>query len=296
MTLGSLQARLLLSAGILAMFTGAAAAQNVFNDPTSDRIDDLNDQIEDDAERDLNRFDSANRQLGFYGSVSGRVGVQDGNTESTDIGIGANFGTYDGTNGHDVSLSYIYSKDEVRDNVALDEANRDEQNDLLATYTYSRDFGASPVFGFGEVQLAYDQDGSPEQDHYLGVGIGYRVFAEADRQLTVQAGPGYRYLDFGDGAVAAGDDDDDQYADEFAFKASANYTQRLSPTAILTDDFDVLTSDSNTAFYNDLAVSVSMTDALSLRTSLLTEYNTQPRAGYDYTDHTLTASVVYTFN
>ncbi len=39
-----------------------------------------------------------------------------------------------------------------------------------------------------------------------------------------------------------------------------------------------------------------MTDQLALRTSLLTEYRTDPLPGFKDTDNTLGVSVVYTFN
>jgi putative salt-induced outer membrane protein len=39
-----------------------------------------------------------------------------------------------------------------------------------------------------------------------------------------------------------------------------------------------------------------MTDALALRTSVLTEYHTDPEPGFKSTDNTFGVSVVYSFN
>ena len=47
---------------------------------------------------------------------------------------------------------------------------------------------------------------------------------------------------------------------------------------------------------NELGLNVSMTETLALRTSILTEYRSNPQPGFVSTDNTLGVSVVYTFN
>ncbi len=64
----------------------------------------------------------------------------------------------------------------------------------------------------------------------------------------------------------------------------------------MTNDTDVITSSSDTVVYNDLALSVSMTDSLALRTSVLTEYHSDPEPGFKDTDNTFGISLVYSFN
>lgn len=61
-------------------------------------------------------------------------------------------------------------------------------------------------------------------------------------------------------------------------------------------DTDIIGSDSYTVVYNDLGVNVSMTDTLALRTSLVTEYHTDPAAGRDDTDNNFGVSLVYNFD
>lgn len=58
----------------------------------------------------------------------------------------------------------------------------------------------------------------------------------------------------------------------------------------------MLASDSDTYVTNELGLNVSMTDTLALRTSILTEYRSNPQPGFVSTDNTLGVSVVYTFN
>ena len=45
-----------------------------------------------------------------------------------------------------------------------------------------------------------------------------------------------------------------------------------------------------------MAIKIRLRRRLSLRTSLLTEYQSDPLPGYENTDNTLSVSLVYSFN
>ena len=63
----------------------------------------------------------------------------------------------------------------------------------------------------------------------------------------------------------------------------------------MTNDTDIVTSSSDTAVFNDLALNVSVTDTLALRTSVLTEYHSDTTNAKS-TDNTFGVSLVYSFN
>lgn len=98
--------------------------------------------------------------------------------------------------------------------------------------------------------------------------------------------PGYRWADLSDGTEI----------EEEAVSLSSNFSARLTDNVFLTNDTDVIHSDSDTVVYNDLGVNVGMTDALALRTSVATEYHSDPLPGDDDTDNTFGVSLVYSFN
>lgn len=243
----------------------------------ADRNEDLMDDIEDDADRDLDRFGNEGRPQGYTGSVALRGIANSGNTDSTDIGIGADLNYVQGVNGYELQLSYTYGEDDGSKN----------EESLFYGFEYTRDF--SPVvFGFAKLQGSVDKFSSFENDTFASVGAGYRIYNDADRQWSVQAGPGYRFAKLSD--IASAD------VSEGAFGLSSDYAQKLSETVYLTNDTDIITSSSDTVAYNDFAVSVSMTDTLALRTSILTEYHTDPEPGFKSTDNTFGLSLVYSFN
>ena len=267
-------------AAIAAIIASSASAQNLIGRDTvaGDLNEDLIEAIEDDAERELDRFGNEGRPDGFTGSVALRGIAQSGNTESVTIGIGTDMNYVFGPNGIELQLNYAYSDD---DDSASEES-------LFYGLEYTRDLNPQ-FFGFAKVQGSADSatDAQYETDTFVSFGAGYRVFNDDNIQWSVQAGPGYRFAELND--ISDGD------VDEGAFGVSSDYAHKLTETVFVTNDTDVIWSESDTAVFNDLAVNVSMTETLALRTSILTEYHTEPGTAED-TDNTFGVSLVYSFN
>lgn len=267
-------------AAVAAIIASSASAQTLIGRDTvaGDRNEDLIEAIEDDAERELDRFGNEGRPQGFTGSVALRGIVQSGNTETTNIGIGTDMNYVFGPNGIELQLNYAYSDDD----------ETDSEESLFYGLEYTRDLNPQ-FFGFAKLQGSADSatDAQYETDTFVSFGAGYRIFNEADAQWSVQAGPGYRFAELND--VTEGD------VDEAAFGVSSDYAQKLTETVFLTNDTDVIWSESDTVLFNDLALTVAMTDELALRTSVLTEYHTEP-GDAENTDNTFGVSLVYSFN
>lgn len=275
----SLRETISAAALITALAANAAVAQNAFSgtNVAEDRNEDLIEAIEDDAERDLENFGNEGRQQGYSGSFALRGIASSGNTDSVDVGAGADLNYVQGVNGYELELSYSYGADDGTKN----------EESLFYGFQYSRDFNPR-VFGFAKIQGSVDTFSSFESDTFVSFGAGYRILNDANTQWSVQAGPGYRFADLSD--VASAD------ISEGAFGISSDYSRKLSNTVFVTNDTDVITSSSDTVAFNDLALSVSMTDSLALRTSVLTEYHTDPEPGFKSTDNTFGLSLVYSFN
>jgi putative salt-induced outer membrane protein len=70
---------------------------------------------------------------------------------------------------------------------------------------------------------------------------------------------------------------------------------QVSPTVAVSNDTDLITSDDATTATNDLALTVAVNETISLRTNLLTEYDSDPGEGFEEVDNTLGAAVVFNF-
>jgi putative salt-induced outer membrane protein len=264
---------------IAALSATSVSAQSLVGGASvaADRNDDLIEAIEDDAERELDRFGNEGRPQGFTGSVALRAIASTGNTDSVDVGIGSDLNYVWGPNGIELQLNYAYGEDD----------GKKTEESLFYGLEYTRDFNPL-VFGFAKLQGSVDEFSDYETDTFASFGVGYRVFNDPNRQWSVQAGPGYRFSELAD--VTKGD------INEGAFGISSDYAHKLTETVYLTNDTDVIWSKSDTVVFNDLALSVSMTDTLALRTSVLTEYHTDVAKGVNNTDNTFGVSLVYSFN
>ncbi|MBJ3764111.1 DUF481 domain-containing protein [Maribius pontilimi] len=294
------------SAAVAALIAGAAQAQtNTFNNTgligdsaVANANEDLADDIQEDFERQTFRIGNEGRPQGFTGSMALRAtaGTGDSNDdddETVDLGLGANFGYVAGPNGYDLGLYYTYSSD-----------NGDTTEDnLLYNFQYSRDFNPN-LYGYALLQGSYDgrtdddddvnNTVERENDVFLGFGAGYRIYNTPDIQWSVQAGPGYRFQSFREIGNVVGDLDGDE--SEFAISLSSDYLNRINDNMFISNDTDIITSDSDTVLYNDLGLNVSMTDTLALRTSIQSEYHTDPAIGDKSTEHQFGVSLVYNFN
>ena len=86
-------------------------------------------------------------------------------------------------------------------------------------------------------------DAQYEADTFVSFGAGYRVFNEAGRRWSVQAGPRDRYESLND--ITDGD------VSEGAFGISSDYAQKLNDTVFVPNDTDVIWSESDTVIFND---------------------------------------------
>lgn len=269
---------------------GALAAGTGFGTDNAvvDALEDVREDVQEDFDRDIGRFGNEGRELGFQGSLSLRATATSGNSDTQDLGLGASFEYFDGLNGSSLSLVYAYSDDDD---------SEPEENFYLST-DYTRELGRD-FFGYAQGVAIYDNandddegDSDYRSDIFVGVGAGFRIANSEQFQWSVQAGPGYRWYEpFGT----------DDRIEEVAASLSSNVLYQVSPSVAVTNDTDVIASDASTSVINDLALNVGLSDALSLRTSLLTEYQSDP--GFDFdtgeeredTDNTLGVAVVYSF-
>ena len=270
--------------------TGAMAQVSTFDRldtaAASDVVDDIEESITDAADRELSAFGNEGREVGSYGSVSLRATADKiSGVESSDVSVGLRYGTFDGVNGIDATAAFTYGTDE-----AVETTNK-----LQAGVDYRRDFNDT-LFAYvkadlyfnklaDDAVLAVGESRDSSQDIFVGAGLGYRIFNDASTQWSLQAGPGYRWN------TVSGVE-----TNEASASVSSNFFKSLTETSYVTNDTDVIYSETSTTVTNELALSVSLTDTLSLRTSYATKFDDASDASFSDADNTLGVSVVYNFN
>lgn len=252
-------------------------------------LDDDIDDIQEDAERELNRgedtqrFGPNNVPQGWRGSFALSASAASGNTDTGEVS-GAGRLTYGvGSWNHLFGFAIEYGE-------ANDVTNEEK---FFATYEGNRYF-TDEFYAFGVARYEFDgvsidDDGNVldgnEEDAFLGFGPGYRVVNNPNQTWRVQAGPGVRYFS----------DITDQSDTELGFIAASRYYYAFNEQVSFTLDTEALGSDVNTVFANDVGLNFKVTDNLSTRVSYRTDYNTDPAGGRKATDNTLGLSLVLGF-
>lgn len=283
-----------LGAGVLAIaaaqvaFAPAAVAQVAITgvETLDDRIDDIEDDVRDDMQRaeDSARFGNPEFRPGLSGSASLGYAGKTGNNESQDLTAG-------------VRLRYAQGQFVQTLGAALDFAESNNvatKEDVFAVYDANYYFDNN-FYGFvlGRLKtdgLATEWDGTGDdpragntrRDAFLGFGPGYRVVNTPDMTWRVQAGVGVSYLQNGL----------KESETEVGYLAASRFFYKINDNFFVTNDTDVLKSDSALRANNDLGLNVKMTDAFSTRVSYLTEYD-ESRA--IRTDNKLGVSLVFGF-
>jgi putative salt-induced outer membrane protein len=265
-------------AAICALSAGAAFAQGalVGVEAIDDRIDDLRQDIDDELAEgnDPLRYGSPEFPQGWSGSFGLGLVATSGNTDTGDLTLAGRMQYGAGVWNHTIGFGGEFAEDNGVRNKEEAFVSYDV-NRLLDQRLY--------IFGLGS--LTYDNFGTNEWDAFIGGGPGYRVIARQDIAWRVQAGPGLRYV-----RDQAGEDSTDLGA-----IASSRFYRALTDTMTLTNDTDVLWSETDTRIRNDLGVNFRMTDQLSTRVSYRTDWNSDPLPGFRKTDNRLGVSLVVGF-
>lgn len=285
-----------LGAGVLAIaaaqvgFAPAAVAQNNITgvESVNNQIDDINDDVERDMRRaeDAGRFGNPEFRPGLSGSASLGYSGKTGNNESQDLSAGVRLRYAQGQFVQTIGAVLDFSES---DNVSTKE-------DVFVVYDANYYFDQN-FYGFVLARLKTDglatewdgvdpvldpRAGTTRRDGFLGFGPGYRIVNTPDMTWRVQAGIGISYLENGL----------KESTTETGYLAASRFFYKINDNFFVTNDTDVLKSDSALRANNDLGLNVKLTDAFSTRVSYLSEYD-ESRA--IRTDNKLGVSLVFGF-
>lgn len=255
-----------------------AAAQGTLigTEAVNERIADIESDVREDLARgeDSDRYSPLGVAQGWNGSLALQTSASSGNTDTGDLSLAGRL-TY-GLNewNHTLAFAAEYGESNGVKN----------QEKAFMTYEGSRYF-TPEFYAFGIGRYEYDGFATNEHDVFLGAGPGYRAVNTETFTWRVQGGPGVRYLRTADGSDTT----------EVAGILSSRAFYKLTDTVSLTNDTDLLGSDTSTLVRNDFGVNFKVTNTLSTRASLRTDYNSDPLPGYKNTDNTIGLALVLGF-
>ena len=153
------------------------------------------------------------------------------------------------------------------------------------------------MFWFGALHGEQDKFSGFAYQASLTTGVGYKIIDSEATKLTGTVGVGYRRLrpelltKNAAGAVISrikGDATGDAVA-----VAGLDFSHVLTKNTKVLNKFSIESGSKNTSIQNDLALQVSMSDALALSIGYGVRYNTDPPVGSKKSDQLTTINLVY---
>lgn len=153
------------------------------------------------------------------------------------------------------------------------------------------------AFWFGALHGEQDKFSGFAYQASLTTGVGYKIIDSEATKLTGTVGVGYRrlrpeFLTKDDAGAVILRVKGDAVGDAVGV-AGLDFSHVLTKNTKVLNKFSVESGSKNTSVQNDLALQVSMTDALALSIGYGVRYNTDPPVGSKKSDQLTTVNLVY---
>jgi putative salt-induced outer membrane protein len=263
----------------MALIATVATAQTEITgiNDLDDRLDDIEEEARDDLDRsgDDYRFGNPEFREGLSGSASLSYSANEGNEDNQELSVGARLRWAQGPLVQTIGVALEFAEFE----------GLKTQEDIFMVYDvnyYFNDQFYGFVLGRIERNDLADEATETRTDAFLGFGPGLRVVNTPEMTWRVQAGIGLSYLENGR----------EESETETGYIASSRFFYQFSENVFMTNDTDILHSDSALRINNDLGVNFKVTDAFSTRISYLSEYNDSRAVK---TDNKVGLTLIYSF-
>ena len=263
-----------------------------------DRLDDIEDAVQDDFDRsvDRSRFGRPDTREGLFGSVALTYTGRDGNNENQDFSLAGRLSHNQGPFQQSVGILLEYAEDDDGDAETEDTSVIYDGNYYFNEQLYAFILGRVSTDGLAEdyddpdltPEEVLDYEGRSKRDAFIGIGPGYRIINNDQTAWRVQAGVGIRYTQ----SVNFAESDNLASNTDTGYIASSRFYHKFNDQFFLTNDTDYLTSDVNDLATNELGLNFRMSDNFATRVSYRTEYQSDRAIR---TDNTLGVSLVVGF-
>lgn len=222
----------------------------------------------------------------WTGKGQGGLLISSGNSSATSLNAKLDLAETNGPWKHLISAGGLYGK-----NAGITSGERIEGRYELDHTLSDRLFAFSSLGAIKDLFSGFNYQATATG------GIGYKFIDSANTKLSGLLGLGYQRLQTQtltkDASGAVVQRVNGPAKGDLVGTAGLNLEQTLTASTKLTDKLLVTSGSLNTALGNDLAVSVSMSDALALSLGYGIRYNTDPAAGVKKLDQVTTVNIVY---
>ncbi|MFN3608315.1 MAG: YdiY family protein [Hyphomonas sp.] len=222
-------------------------------------------------------------QLKGEGSFS--AGLNTGNTETSDLGIGVKMSHENQIwrNGVEVIADYGTKNGSQTKNRVFFAGQSDRTlNDRL--------------FAFGRLSHEIDEFSGFETRSFAGGGLGWQIFQDGPAIWSVEGGPGIKFdrvksSTTGTPPVTVPAESEES----FSVRAASKFGYTFNEAVKFGNDTNLIYADTSTQIGNKTTLTALLTKSLSARFSFEVRHDTDPQSGFEPTDTATRMSLVYAF-
>jgi putative salt-induced outer membrane protein len=218
----------------------------------------------------------------WSGSIEFSAANATGNTENTNLGLGAKAEKKTGRYTHNLSGGANFAETD----------GAESQNNWFVAYQLDAQL-RDRTYAYGRISYEQDEFSGFENRLFLGAGLGHYIFQSDEKNWKVEGGPGYRLSKIEEPVPLPADFEDEE--SEFALYASSDFDLTIREGVLFEHDLSSTWTDSNTTVTTTFGLSTKLTESLSSKVSYQVDYETDPPLGREDTDTLLKASLLFGF-
>jgi putative salt-induced outer membrane protein len=232
--------------------------------------------------------DVAQGKSGWGGEAAFSAGYTTGNTQTTDLGLGIDVTREEG----------VWTYEFVADGEYGEQDGVESRNRYFLSGDVDRVL-SDKLFAFGRLSYEVDQFTGFDSRSFVGGGLGYHIHDGEQIKWTVRGGPGVKIDEIKRTATT-----DSlgaplilpaETVSSFGAVARSAFGYKFNDNVKLTNETDLLYGETSTQIENMVALTSSVSSAISARVSLNVRHDTNPADGFEDTDTALKVALVYGF-
>lgn len=227
----------------------------------------------------------AQEESQWKGEGSLSAGLNTGNTETSDLGIGVKMSHESQVWRNSLELIADYGTengDETKNRVFFAGQSDRTLNDRL--------------FAFGRVSHEVDEFSGFDSRSFAGAGLGWQIFKDGPAIWSVEGGPGIKFDRIA--ATTSGTPPvtvPAESEESFSFIAASKFGYTFNDAVKFGNDTNLIYADTSTQIGNKSTLTALLTKSLSARVSFEVRHETDPQPGFEPTDTATRVSLVYAF-
>lgn len=221
----------------------------------------------------------------WKGEGSFSAGLNTGNTETSDLGIGVKMSRE--------TLAWKHSGEIIAD---YGTKNGSQTKNRLFFAGQTNRILNDDAFVFARVSHEVDEFSAFDSRSFAGGGFGWQVFDGPAAKWSLEGGPGIKFDKVKEATTGTPPVVVPARTDEsFSMIAASKFGYTFNEAVRFGNDTSLIYADTSTQAANKTSLTAHLTKSLSARFSFEVRHDTQPKPGFEETDTATRMSLVYAF-